>query len=188
MSALKVVPASSPYNAQLARLSKIEGVVRASENDGLLARWEFGKELVDLREGKQLPKGLLEEIGEKFDLGHSEIQKRMLFATTFPTRKEVSDAVTHFPTWREMTHTGLVQKPKPKSKPKTAGEEEVTALKPKKGKVPTQALHTCALAFPKVSAQSFTEKELQDADILYGEITRIYEELNELGMNPRKEQ
>jgi hypothetical protein len=46
----------------LARLKHLEERIGTSESDGLRARWEFGRDLLSRREGKQLPKGLLSAV------------------------------------------------------------------------------------------------------------------------------
>jgi len=97
--------------------TKFEERINGDEQDAMQARWDCGKYLLEQRVGKQLPKGFLDNLCKEIGVGRSELTKRAKFAEKFPTEKEVRNAVTHFPAWREMVSKGLTDKhaiPKPK--------------------------------------------------------------------------
>jgi N6-adenosine-specific RNA methylase IME4 len=98
---------ASVVDLGLARLVHIEQRIGAAEGDGLRARWEFGRELLAKREGKQLPRGLLAKVCEETGASRWEIQTRMRFAERYPTEQEVSDAITHFGSWYGVVHHAL---------------------------------------------------------------------------------
>jgi ParB family chromosome partitioning protein len=78
--------------------------VDEAEGDGIFARWEFGRELLAERVGKQLPKGRLDEVVEAIGKKRREVQYRIAFAEDYPTEKEVRDAITHFGSWYNVVH------------------------------------------------------------------------------------
>jgi hypothetical protein len=90
------------YKALEERISK-------SDLDALLARWEFGSQLLEERRahGKQLPRGRLEEICEALHLGGAEIHNRMQFAEEKPTKEEVANALAKYGSWYEIVRQGL---------------------------------------------------------------------------------
>ena len=55
--------------------------VDAAEDDGIRARWEYGRALFRRRVGKRLPDGFLEDEIEKTGKSRSELGYRMTFAT-----------------------------------------------------------------------------------------------------------
>src|SRR4029077_18114491 len=58
------------------------------------ARWEFGKLMLIARgHRKQLPNGYLDELAQQTGRSRSDLQQRMWFATSYPTRDEVFQAV-----------------------------------------------------------------------------------------------
>lgn len=73
--------------------------VDAAEGDGIFARWEFGRELLAERVGKQLPKGRLDEIAKAIGKSRQEIGHRLKFASDYRTEIEVSNAIRNFGSW-----------------------------------------------------------------------------------------
>lgn len=92
----------------LARLVKLEERIGGSETEGLRARWEFGRELVAVRDGKgRLPNGYLARIAEETGSSRVELTKRMQFAERFPTEEELRNAVTQFRSWHAIVRDAL---------------------------------------------------------------------------------
>lgn len=93
-------------------LRKIEARINTSEGDSIEARWEFGRELLRHREGKQLPKGLRAAVTELFGLKPAEITRRMQFAEMCRTKDEVVSAGTTYGSWRRIKSEALPKKPR----------------------------------------------------------------------------
>lgn len=90
--------------------------VDEAEGDGIMARWEFGRELLAERVGKQLPAGRLDEIAEAISKSRREVQARIQFAENHPTENEVRNAVAHFGSWHNIVNK--------KTHVSTSGENE----------------------------------------------------------------
>lgn len=86
----------------LARLVHLDKDVDAAEGEGLRARWEFGRELLARRVGKQLERGVLDKVVAATGKPRSELQHRMRFAEKYPTIEEVSTAVGTLKSWTEI--------------------------------------------------------------------------------------
>jgi hypothetical protein len=91
----------------LRALKALEEKVAANENDGIIARWEFGKKILALREGKKLPRGMLPALSTKTGVGQREIQRRVRLASHFSDKAQLCHAVSQFPTWHQMVAKGL---------------------------------------------------------------------------------
>lgn len=85
--------------------------VDAAEDDGIRARWEYGKALLHRRVGKQLPKGLLDEECQKTGKSATELRYRMLFADRFATKPEVINVVDDFRSWHAIVNEALAKPP-----------------------------------------------------------------------------
>lgn len=96
----------------LGRFVELDQKVDQAEEGGILARWEFGREVLARRVGKQLPKGLLDEIAAAIGKDRQEVVRRAAFATLYPTREEVSHAMTNFRSWYRIVNEGLTQNPR----------------------------------------------------------------------------
>ncbi len=95
----------------LAELQVLEEVVRKSDGNSIRARWESGRYLLSLKNGKKLlPKGKLDELAKALDVARSELGARMTFAMKFPTEVELSDVIRKHLTWYDITHTSAVTK------------------------------------------------------------------------------
>lgn len=81
--------------------------IRSHEGESLNDRWEFGRELLGMRAGKQLPPGLLSELVGRTGTSRWELQTRVRFAERFSTREQVCDAITHFGSWYRIVHEAL---------------------------------------------------------------------------------
>lgn len=78
--------------------------VDEAEGEGIMARWEFGRELLSERVGKQLPKGRLDEVAEAIGKTPREVQYRVKFAEDHPTEAEVRNAISHFGSWHNIVN------------------------------------------------------------------------------------
>jgi hypothetical protein len=116
--AIKLMPPT--WNVALVRLGQLEEEIGKREHQGITARWEFGRELLRVREGKKLPAGLLKRISSRWNLGRAEISARMRFAEKFPTRKELSDAVRKWPSWRHIVHEALPSRHRSQTRPRNS--------------------------------------------------------------------
>lgn len=65
-------------------------------------RWEFGRLMLAMRKGKQLPKGVLDGLAEATGKSRSELGKRMLFAARYPTEDELGTAIPTFESWTQI--------------------------------------------------------------------------------------
>jgi hypothetical protein len=98
-------------------LDRLEQKIRSSDDDGIRARWAFGKHLLGLRVGKQLPRGVLDAHCKTHGVSRSELSARMKFAEKYPTADEVSTAVGSCRTWTAIRKT-LTDKPDAAQQPK----------------------------------------------------------------------
>jgi site-specific DNA-methyltransferase (adenine-specific) len=89
------------------RLLALDRKVDAAEGDGIYARWEFGRELLLERVGKQLPAGRLDEVAEDVGKSRTEIQYRVRFAERFAEGDEVRNAIAHFGSWYRVVNEAL---------------------------------------------------------------------------------
>lgn len=78
--------------------------VDEAEGDGIMARWEFGRELLTERVGKQLLAGRLDEVAKVIGKSRREVQRRVEFAEDYPTEEKVRHAVTHFGSWHNIVN------------------------------------------------------------------------------------
>lgn len=83
------------YKALARRITASDNAATAAFADGIKARWQLGKALVDERgEHKKLPNGRLEEISELTGgTPDREIQKWMEFAELYPTEEKMQTAL-----------------------------------------------------------------------------------------------
>lgn len=96
----------------IARLVQLDRSVDAAEGEGLRARWEFGRELLARRgSGKQLPRGVLDEVAQVIGKSRAELGARMKFAETFSSEGELSNAVRDFGSWHAIVNDALAAKP-----------------------------------------------------------------------------
>jgi phage N-6-adenine-methyltransferase len=86
---------------------ELDAQVDQAEDDGIMARWRFGRQLLTERKGKQLPAGRLDEVAEAIGKSRQEIGFRMTFADRFTTEDEVSNAVRNFRSWHDIVNRVL---------------------------------------------------------------------------------
>ena len=83
-------------------LKKIEARITKSDEEGLRARWESGRKLLSQREGKLLPRGLLEAVATELGVSRQELQFRVKFVEIYPTEQELSNGVRQFGSWHQI--------------------------------------------------------------------------------------
>ena len=102
--------ATQNWETEIAELRRLEEAVRGSDDamwiasaDGVRARWESGRYLVTLRQGKKkLPSGLLRRLGElstEFQFHRSELTARMKLPTKFTTEDELANVISQYGLW-----------------------------------------------------------------------------------------
>jgi hypothetical protein len=112
-----VTPTADLPPVMVHSLKRLEAKIAKSEDDGLRVRWEFGGELLAMRNGKKkLPAGRLDVIAKEVGASRRELQARVKFAEKFPDEERLCNAVTQFQSWRELCAKGLVTKRKTKIK------------------------------------------------------------------------
>lgn len=85
------------------RLVHIDQRIDANESDALRARWEFGRQMLNARDGAgRLPNGYLAALVERTGKSRSELGYRVQFAAAFPTDDELSNALDSFTSWRDL--------------------------------------------------------------------------------------
>lgn len=91
----------------------LERKIAADERGGIEHRWEYGRELLKFRAGRQrLPKGMLADLvaaAEQagLNLSEQEIQRRMRFAEVYPTEAHRRHAVTLKGSWHGLVNAGF---------------------------------------------------------------------------------
>jgi hypothetical protein len=97
------------------RLRELSERIVNNEGDSIHARWEFGKTLLEHRQGnKQLPNGLLAEVVKTHKISKREVGYRMQFAEKFATETEVCNALQTHKSWRRIVSKALPATPPPK--------------------------------------------------------------------------
>jgi hypothetical protein len=105
-------------DALLKTLARIEKSVRASDGEAILARWDFGHAVLEQRQGKQLPKGLLAEICERTGLHHTEVSFRVRVAEHYERSQLETLVSSSSPTWTAIRDGLPKKRPTPKAQPK----------------------------------------------------------------------
>ena len=87
----------------IARLVELDEVIDAAEHGGLIARWEFGRQMLAARDGAgRLPNGYLAELVERTGKSMRELGYRAQFAAAYPTMEELRTAVQGFTSWTDL--------------------------------------------------------------------------------------
>jgi phage N-6-adenine-methyltransferase len=107
MAQLALVEPAEAEAADIDKLLVIDQQIDAAEDEGLHQRWLFGKELLARREGKLLPRGLLDELVEATGKSRSELQYRMQFAQKYSTEEQLSNAIGQFKSWYRIVNEAL---------------------------------------------------------------------------------
>lgn len=85
-------------------LREWDAQVDAAEDNGIRARWEYGRALLLRRSGKKLPDGLLDSEAEKTGKSRSELKHRMNFAQHIPDDEALANAVSQWGSWHEIVN------------------------------------------------------------------------------------
>jgi hypothetical protein len=115
-----------------AKYRALERRIDADDEDAILARGEFGLELLAEREahgGKQLPHGRLDEsclaVGKTRSEFARESRWRMLFAQSYPTEAEMRTAVRTFKSWTAIRDSLVRQERRRGRSPREALRQQV---------------------------------------------------------------
>jgi phage N-6-adenine-methyltransferase len=81
--------------------------VDRAEDDGIRARWEFGRELLRERIGRKLPAGRLDELAARTGKSREELQARVRFAERFPDEDALRNAITQYRSWFRIVNEAL---------------------------------------------------------------------------------
>lgn len=89
----------------------LEKRIDENESDALMARWEFGREMLARRDSSgKLPVGMLTEVADRIGKSRSEIGHRMRFAAKFSSADECANAVSTLGSWREVVKSLKAEK------------------------------------------------------------------------------
>jgi hypothetical protein len=116
-------PIDTPWGAQL---YNIEKRVRDGDKAGVHARWESGRHILKQRIGKQLPKGLRQQVCKALKLSQAEVNYRIQFAERCSTDSEVFKVLNTFGNWTQIITKFL---PKPKRRMRTAVQIRMADIK-----------------------------------------------------------
>lgn len=112
---LALVAESPATESSVSAYVALDQRVDGAEEDGLIARWEFGKMLLVERAahgGRQLPNGRLDELSAATGKGRRELQRRLCFAEQYDSEDKVRHACHTFGSWYGIVKDGLIREPK----------------------------------------------------------------------------
>jgi hypothetical protein len=95
---------------ELTTYARLESRIRKGDLDALIARWQFGRELLAKRGDKaKLPDGYLDQLCNALHNhgGRRELQNRMQFAEQYSTEAEVRAAFEEHGSWSEICARGM---------------------------------------------------------------------------------
>jgi hypothetical protein len=165
---------SNPWPVTLARLESLEYQIQDTEKDGMLKRWEFGRELLKRRvkyKGRDVvPDELRTLTMKQCSIGKRELNYRIQCATRYPTRKEMCNAVAHYISWRRMVQEGLVEKKRPaKPRAKNVVHSMPWLLKRLKQEV----------AKAQMQHATLTREQVQDVEDLLTSLKQLLEQVDQ---------
>jgi hypothetical protein len=96
-------------------LRTLEDAVRTSDGDGLRARWQFGKCMLQMRDGKRLADGVLAQLATELGVHRSELSARMKFAEKYD-EAELSNVIRKYKTWFAIKQHALTVQPRKKAR------------------------------------------------------------------------
>lgn len=94
-----------PADLSIQRFVHLDAKVDEAEGDGIMARWEFGRQLLLERVGKQLPAGRLNAIAKSIGKDKRELQYRVQLAEVYASEEEVRTAVHTLRSWTAIRET-----------------------------------------------------------------------------------
>ena len=84
------------------RLVHLDQRIDANESDALRARWEFGRQMLAMRDrAGRLPNGYLAALVERTGKGRSELKYRAQFAAMYD-EEQLANALASHPSWRDL--------------------------------------------------------------------------------------
>lgn len=92
---------------------QLEAKIDADEHGGIMHRWQYGREALKAKAGRQqLPHGLIDSLiaeaeraGKK--ISRTEIQRRVRCAEVYDQDSKVRRAATHFGSWNALAEAGF---------------------------------------------------------------------------------
>jgi hypothetical protein len=109
---LQVKESSNPWPVTLAKLESLEYEIQDTNKEGILKRWEFGRELLKRRVPNKVnksqlsvPPALMALTVKQCGISQTEITKRIKFAERYPTKQDASRAILAFPSWTQMKNS-----------------------------------------------------------------------------------
>jgi len=166
-------PSSNPWPVTLARLESLEFQIQDTDKEGMLKRWEFGRELLKRRvkyKGRDVvPAELMTLTIKQCGISKPEINWRIKFAERYPTKKETSRAIDDYPSWTRMKN-GLIDKKrttKPRAK-KTFHHMGWLLKRIKQEVAKAQTQHA-----------TLTREQVQDVEDLLTSLKQLLEQVDE---------
>jgi N6-adenosine-specific RNA methylase IME4 len=77
-------PTAPVLDLALARLVKLEERIGENEAEALMARWQFGRTMLEETGSGQAPRGYMDKVAAATDVHPAELRRRRLFAERFP--------------------------------------------------------------------------------------------------------
>jgi hypothetical protein len=145
----------------IARLQTLEAAVVAGEGDvalarqaAIVARWEFGREVIAQRIGKKLPPGRQAQILCEIAISQSELSNRTLVADHYTTEHALTNALVNgVDSWRSVV-ASVPKRPRPQGNNKSR--------QAKKTGLPGPAAHKAADSVEKALDDPNVRKVLKD--------------------------
>jgi hypothetical protein len=109
-------PQMIPVAEHFEKLRQIEATITSAEDCGLRARWEFGRYMLTLKTGKQLPKGVIKQLADNLHVNRSELSARMKFAAKYSGHEQLSDVIRKFGSWYRIVHEALSDGRRPRTR------------------------------------------------------------------------
>lgn len=161
--------------------------VDTAEDEGVRARWEYGRALLRRRVGKQLPAGLLDEEVEKTGKSRSELKYRVQFAEAY-TADQVANALATFKSWSEIIRSlsaGRDEQPRTETPPLPVGVFSTIVADPPwdvkagpaiwGGDAPSQALEYPTMDVDAIAALDVRARAADDAHLYLWTINKYVE-------------
>jgi N6-adenosine-specific RNA methylase IME4 len=94
------VTAAEVADLNIERLVHIDRRIDENESTALRARWEFGQEMLAVRDGAgRLPNGYLAQLVERTGKSRAELKYRAQFAATYSSEPELANALANCESW-----------------------------------------------------------------------------------------
>ncbi len=92
--------AAEVADLNIERLVHIDRRIDENESTALRARWEFGQEMLAVRDGAgRLPNGYLAQLVERTGKSRAELKYRAQFAATYSSEPELANALANCESW-----------------------------------------------------------------------------------------